>query len=794
MRKSLALLGIIALILPLVFLGCGNDGSDGATGAPGVPGVPGVPGPGALANETCNLCHAQEKIADTAMVHAENLPENQGTVDSTTIDTVTFGTPSGDIVPVTVNFTFQALDSAGNDITSTIDLRTASGSNLSYVRFSIGHLVAGTAVEGNSNHWEGYVMNSGSNGSSRFYERVAGNLTGDPATGVYSYTFDNSVLLSDGYVDNAVHRVAIQLSGFPAGSFNPDPTVTRPVGNITADMVSAVATVTPFIDTPAGYPSKEVVTTAACNACHNPLAIHGGGRREIKFCQVCHNPKINTPAGPGGLDLVNLVHKIHISDNVIEWTAPVSGEEEIFDFSEVTFPQDPRNCTTCHQGGVDSDNWKTTPTIEACGACHGVDIFLPGGSHPGGSQTNSSGCALCHQADTGFAGIPSIPNSMATEESTPNNPQLPTGVADIQYFIDGATVDNDNVATVTFRITADNVALKLIPWPPAGFNAGTSPSFLLAWALPQDGISAPRDYNNLNSPQNPSGSTGNGAGQPPSVSLSDLIADNLVTTADNVTFQAVLSDTPYPAGARMRAVALQGEMEQNTGTDDVGRTAPSKVFAIDSSNSNPARRQVVDSNGCLECHERLELHGGNRVNNVQVCVFCHNPNLSSSGRTSTSNVNVPPSLGTDPLAWPEATNDIKELIHGIHAATDRPYEFIRNRGGGRYYNWSEVTFPGNLADCQKCHLEGTYNVAPDDSLWTTERITTGNAAETLDDIIGARSTVPNMTDLVNSPTASACFYCHDDGTSESHIVLQGGKLSYEGSAASTTREEALGLP
>jgi len=781
-RKSLALLGIIALILPLVFLGCGDDGSDGATGAPGAPGAP---GPGALANETCNLCHAQAKIADTAAVHAENLPENQGTVDGATINSVTFGTPAGDVVPVTVNFTFQAFNSAGQDITPQIDLTTASGSNLSYARFSIAKLVAGTAEEGFSNHWEGYVMDNNSNGSSRFYERVAGNLTGNPATGAYSYTFDNSVLLSDGYVDNAVHRIAIQLSGFPAGSFNPDPTVTRPVGNITADMVSALATVTPFIDTPAGYPSKEVVTTAACNACHNPLAIHGGGRREIKFCQVCHNPKNNS------LDLVNLIHKVHTAQE-IEWIQPTNGAIRTFDFTEVTFPQDPRNCTTCHQGGVDSDNWKTTPTIEACGACHEHVNFATGEGHLGGPRADSSACASCHQADTDFI-APSIPNSMATEESTPNNPQLPTGVADIQYFIDAATVDNDNVATVTFRITADNVALKLIPWPPAGFDAGMSPSFLLAWALPQDGISAPRDYNNLESPANPSSSTGNGAGQPPSVSLSGLIADNLVTTADNVTFHAVLSNTPYPAGARMRAVALQGEMEQNIGTG-VGRNAPSKVFAIDNSNSNPARRQVVDSNGCLECHERLELHGGSRVNNVQVCVFCHNPNLSSSGRTSTSNVNVPPSLGTDPLAWPEATNDIKELIHGIHAATDRPYEFIRNRGGGRYYNWSEVTFPGNLADCQKCHLPGTYNLAPANVLWTTERITTGNSAETLADIIGARSIMPNMTDLVNSPTASACFYCHDDGTSESHIVLQGGKLSYEGSAASTTREEALGLP
>ena len=37
--------------------------------------------------------------------------------------------------------------------------------------------------------------------------------------------------------------------------------------------------------------------------------------------------------------------------------------------------------------------------------------------------------------------------------------------------------------------------------------------------------------------------------------------------------------------------------------------------------------------GCLECHEIFEGHGGNRVSNAQVCVMCHNPNLSSSGRT-----------------------------------------------------------------------------------------------------------------------------------------------------------------
>ena len=47
--------------------------------------------------------------------------------------------------------------------------------------------------------------------------------------------------------------------------------------------------------------------------------------------------------------------------------------------------------------------------------------------------------------------------------------------------------------------------------------------------------------------------------------------------------------------------------------------------------------------------------------------------------------------------------------------------------------------------------------------------------------------MPNDTDRVNSPTTSACFYCHDSGTPASHMELQGGKLGI-------TREDAKELP
>src|SRR3970040_1661022 len=114
-----------------MFFGCsGDDGATGAAGAPGTPGTgtPGPPGPGVLASETCTICHSVGSIADLAAEHGKFLPVNQGTVTAT-INSVTFGAPAGDNVPVSVNFTFTATNSAGADITSSINLLTDATSD-----------------------------------------------------------------------------------------------------------------------------------------------------------------------------------------------------------------------------------------------------------------------------------------------------------------------------------------------------------------------------------------------------------------------------------------------------------------------------------------------------------------------------------------------------------------------------------------------------------------------------------------------------------------------------------------
>jgi len=357
--------------------------------------------------------------------------------------------------------------------------------------------------------------------------------------------------------------------------------------------------------------------------------------------------------------------------------------------------------------------------------------------------------------------------------STPNNPGVPAGAAVITYAINGVTVTND-IATVNFSITADGTPMTLTTIPPAGYSA-SNVGFLLAYSLPQDGIAEPADFNNL----------GRSAAQPISVSLSSVAANLTAGTASG-TYDVTLTANPFPAGATMRSVALQGYFTQSVGTASIARHAASVVMAADGDN---ARREVLNLSGCMDCHESLELHGGSRViaaenvDGLAVCTLCHNPNLSSGGNTfdmstytAGGNANTDATIamfGNDPMAWPEATQNFKDLVHGIHSASVRetPYEHVRVRSGNAYgFDWSEVTYPNDPSRCSKCHEGNSYfpgNV-PAGALMTTD-ITTNGAIATPADSVAARASVPNDQDVVNNAVVAACYSCHNSGPAMLHM-------------------------
>ena len=169
---------------------------------------------------------------------------------------------------------------------------------------------------------------------------------------------------------------------------------------------------------------------------------------------------------------------------------------------------------------------------------------------------------------------------------------------------------------------------------------------------------------------------------------------------------------------------------------------------------------------------------------MTICVFCHNPNLSSSGRTvnpATASAEVKAAYGADPLLYPEATNNFKDMVHGIHGVETRTtdYEFVRNRNNGIPYNWSHVRFPGRAGDCLTCHKPGTYAVPLNNNTLLTTNRTTGVASGNDADraaATAARNKVPNDTDFVITPTAAACFGCHDSELAQTHMKQNGAAI------------------
>lgn len=678
-------------------------------------------------------------------------PPNSGTTDKEVVDLATLTDDAiaaldiqSEITNITIasptvlDFTVTAM--GGQGVTG---IGTLWEDDPRFVRFTITKLVPG--MNGEPSVRVSYTRDVTNDGSTEPNADTGSSLV-DHGDGTYTFTFNTDVTAVSGvtYDPSLSHRVAGQI-----GSRS----VPLEAQNMVLDFVPSGAAVT---DT------RDIVVIDSCNECHGRLVMHGR-RFRTDYCVNCHNPDLAQGEG----DFKVMIHKIHSAQkfNVLHNGA---------DFTDVTFPQDLRDCLKCHNGEdaatPDGDNWKNVPSMAACGSCHYDVNFATGENHPGGSQSNNLNCTLCHPASK-------IEEYHTTDYATPNNPNVPAGLSTFTYNISDARVDTNNVLQIDVSILRDGTPMNLLALPSDLTN---SPSFLFGYSAgPQDGIEHPNDYNNL----------GRSAGQPQSASLVNLIAAGSVAASGTVegTFTVTVPDA-FPVGAEMRVVALQSRFRQVVDGVEYDRRTVSVVKPV---TGDAERRVIVDPAKCAKCHESLQLHGGSRVveaasdpNEPIVCVICHNPNLSSSGRTADPTQPLQDAtvaaLGDNPLLYPERTMHFKNLIHGIHGASHRvtDYEFVRNRLNGIYYNWSDVTFPGILNNCLTCHKEGTYELPlPDNVLMSTEWTTTGDPQESRDAILAVRDTVPNGTDLVDTPTAATCFGCHDEADAVAHMEQNGGQIN-----------------
>ena len=448
-----------------------------------------------------------------------------------------------------------------------------------------------------------------------------------------------------------------------------DPSVTTSVGVSAQRDLSAFGTFDEWSETgndvfsfvPNGTAvrvTRSVVTTDACNQCHDPLIGHGGSRLQVQLCIMCHTPQtINADTGLTQ-DMKVLIHKIHMGSSlpsVIAGTPYRIWHRGAWsDFSTVVFPQDVRNCTTCHSAAAtQGTNYKTNPGAAACGSCHDDVNFASGAGHVGGPQPDDKQCASCHPSVAYTDFDASIPGA----HLIPQNSKALPGIVTKIISVTGATPGN--AATVKFSVM--NKA-----------GAPLDVTKITSFRIVMSGANV--DYG--------TGTTGMAR-----------VSENPAATAtgSNGVYTYTMTNKIPATAAGSYTVSIEAS---NTVTLLPGTTVATSTtdaalpvefyFSVDKS-AVVARRQVVDPAKCGSCHMNLGfVHGGTRAN-TQECVICHNPTLMDG--TSKQSVN---------LAW---------QIHSIHRGENLANPYILGTT-----NYQSVRFPGDLRDCTACHNTGTYMV------------------------------------------------------------------------------------
>jgi hypothetical protein len=549
-----------------------------------------------------------------------------------------------------------------------------------------------------------------------------------------------------------------------------------------------------FVPSGASEPQpRDIVSTETCNRCHlDSLNMNHGTRyQHVQACQNCHNPEYMDPREAPERVLNVLIHAVH------------SGNEEIGDIHYPVFPSDQWfDCEVCHTGGTPTDdlplvanpnpiascdasglgmttvswsdqgaveirldgndgklfgatsgagskdtgkwvkdgmafhlvdtegeflgrdtanltvngcltnpagdfrgrtaalhsNWLTRPARGTCGGCHADIDWETGEGHAGGPAEDDEFCSFCHQADSGVEYDRSVRGAHTLEYKSTQLDGLAVEIKSVTNSGPG------QYPTVTFAVY--------------GKNGPIDPNTLNRLRFHLTGPNEDFDF----------------------YARLDALG-NAVASGSDWTYT---SDTMIPMDAvgsfsitpEARATASLFDANGNLIDDGVRDPTENVLFAMAVTDQEATpRHQVVDDAKCESCHSNLAFHGGNRHNGGEMCQVCHRALEIGEGATEEE----------------EESIHFKYMVHKIHAGAELEYGFAV---GGHVYD--EIHFPGDLRDCETCHLPGTY---------------------TLPTPAGRLPTITPMgfTEELG-PMAAACLSCHDSLDAASHADANTGGL------------------
>jgi OmcA/MtrC family decaheme c-type cytochrome len=529
----------------------------------------------------------------------------------------------------------------------------------------------------------------------------SGGTYAQVADGEYVYTYGTKA--PTGWDPKATHRIAIygsrNLTEFDMDTYYNDTWL---------DLVPGGGTPAP----------RDIIRTSTCNKCHDQLAFHGGTRRDVQVCVICHSANLPDPNGPTA-DFKVMIHKIHAGSSLPSVIAGGKYTISTSDWSTVVDPSDVRRCQSCHEsttGAAQADVWKTRPTRAACGSCHDDVNFATGANHVNLPQVTDNQCAGCHVPGDGKTEYDaSVVGSHFLPQEDPNRPGLIATLIKVDNGVAG------KAPTITYSLKDSSGA------PVLATSLTVSPekvAFVLTGPTSEYGATS------FGSDVTTPGYVSETAG-----ALSKCAADGVCTYTFAHAIPAAAKGT-FAIGieARRAYTILPGTARQTATRYGVDNKVI--YFSVDGSTVAP-RRTVVDTAKCNKCHTRLALHGENR-NNAEYCVFCHNPNNSTTGTTGVS-------------------IDFPVMVHNIH------YGENMVAGGYTYAigssNFSDVRYPaftprgapGDTANCSMCHVNGSEAVFPVGKL-----------------DVKTPSGYMNPTPA----TTAACTACHKDLAATAHAATQ----------------------
>jgi OmcA/MtrC family decaheme c-type cytochrome len=494
--------------------------------------------------------------------------------------------------------------------------------------------------------------------------------------------------------------------------------------------------------------TRDVIRTQSCNSCHDQLAFHGGYAQGMQMCVLCHQPQNLDPVTGNTLDAKVFFHKIHMGSqlpSVVGTAATPSVPFEvagymnfISNFSTVIDPADVRRCEVCHSqtsGAVQAKAFLTEPSRAACGSCHDDVNFATGVNHPAGFEKDDTQCMNCHipQGETPFdasiMGAHVVPND--TPATYPQNPN--TLISSVSVKITGVTNTSAGQKPVVAYTVKDVNGVSL------ALSSLEDLQFTMA------GPTADYGYTSFGSDVTTPGYVGE---------------DGTAGTCDgsgNCTY-TFLHAIPATATGTY-AIGVESERLENVlaGTTSAqqiesGTTNQVVYFSVDGSAVSP-RRTVVAETNCNSCHVHLTLHG-NRRNDPQYCVLCHNPSDTDFSQR--------------PAGQAAQTINMGVMVHRIHdgvnvvPAGGKPYTVAGF--GGSTHNFSGILYPAMspsgsapyLQNCSMCHVNSTeQNNLP---------------------LMSGLNAVVDPQGWINpvQPISSACSGCHVSKSEASHFLANGG--------------------